>query len=160
MTTGATILLAEDDPNDAVLFILAWEKVCPDSRVSVVCTGVQAVQYLRGEGHYADRTSFALPDLVMLDLSLPLVNGFQVLQWVREQPWLKGVLVVVLTGSLSDNDSRFAYQMGADDYIVKPCGLEPLVETLARLRDRLVCRRQFSGAGIEDRAQPTLRKVA
>ena len=160
MTRDATILLAEDDPNDAVLFILAWEKVCPGTRVSVVCTGLQAVQYLKGEGRYADRTSYAFPEMVVLDLSLPIVNGFQVLQWVREQPWPKRLFVVVLTGSLSDNDSRFAYQMGADDYVVKPCGLEPLVETLARVLDVYLCRSKFSEAGIGDPLEPTLRKVA
>jgi len=160
VTTGATVLLAEDDPNDAVLFILAWEKVCPGTRVSVVCTGVQAVEYLNGEGRYADRTSYAFPEMVVMDLSLPIMNGFQVLQWVREQPWPKRLFVVVLTGSLSDNDSRFAYQMGADDYVVKPCGLERLVETLARVRDDWLGRRKFPGAGIGDPVEPTLRKVA
>src|SRR5260370_39246390 len=86
--------------------------------------------------------------MVVMDLSLPIMNGFQVLQWVREQPWPKRLFVVVLTGSVSTNDSRFAYQMGADDYVVKPCGLEPLVETLARVRDVYMCRRKFSEAGI------------
>ena len=86
--------------------------------------------------------------MLVLDLSLGIMNGFQVLQWVREQPWPKRLFVVVLTGSLSANDSRFAYQMGADDYMVKPCGLERLVETLARVRDDWLGRRKFSGAGI------------
>jgi CheY-like chemotaxis protein len=126
----------------------------------VVCTGVQAVEYLTGEGRYADRTSYAFPEMVVMDLSLPIMNGFQVLQWVREQPWPKRLFVVVLTGSVSTNDSRFAYQMGADDYVVKPCGLEPLVETLARVRDGWLGRRKFSGAGIECPVKPTLRKVA
>jgi DNA-binding response OmpR family regulator len=144
MTTGATILLAEDDPNDAALFMLAWEKVCPATRVSVVCNGVQAVQYLKGEGRYADRTFYTFPEMVVLDLSLSIMNGFQVLQWVREQPWPERLFVVVLTGSLSNNDSRLAYQMGADDYVVKPCGLEALVERLARVRDTWFDRCKFS----------------
>jgi CheY-like chemotaxis protein len=141
--------LAEDDPNDAVFFILAWEKVCPTTRVSVVRTGVQAVEYLKGEGRYADRTSYAFPEMVALDLSLAIMNGFQVLQWVREQPWLKGLFVVLLTGSLSDSDSRFAYQMGANDYIVKPCGLEPLVETLARVGTSTCADASFQGQELE-----------
>ena len=74
----------------------------------MVCTGVQAVEYLKGEGRYADRTAYPFPEMLVLDLSLAIMNGFQVLQWVREQPWLKWLFVVLLTGSLSDNDSRFA----------------------------------------------------
>src|SRR5258708_12643018 len=57
---------------------MAWEKVCPGTRVSAVCT--EAVQYLTGEGRYADRTSYAFPEMVVMDLSLPIMNGFQVLQ--------------------------------------------------------------------------------
>src|SRR6266404_7485637 len=156
---GATILLAEDNPNDAVLFILACEKACPSIQVSVVCNGFQAVQSLKGTGRYADRTAYAFPEMAVLDLCMPIMNGFQVLQWIREQPCLKDLFVVVLAGALSDSDSRLACQMGADAYVVKPCGLHPLVETIARLRDAWVCRCKSSEAGMGDPVKPTLREV-
>ncbi len=127
MTKG-TFLIVEDLENDALLMRRALQKAGINNPVIVVEDGKQALQYLSGEEQYADRTQYPLPCLILLDLKMPEVDGFEVLQWIREHPSLPPMIVVVLTASNLQEDIGRAYRLGANSYVVKPNSLDKLVD--------------------------------
>src|SRR5207253_9751320 len=107
----------------------AVQKALSGIPLAVVSNGQEAINYLEGVSVYADRAAYPFPDIVLLDLKMPLLNGFEVLRWVRQQPRLKRLPVIVLTGSVQDNDARRAYEMGANSYVIKPTDFNQLLET-------------------------------
>lgn len=122
------ILHVEDDPNDALLFQHACRKagVCFDLRA--VGDGDEAIAYLRGSATYGDRVSHPLPQLILLDLKMPRLSGFDVLSWLRTEGEFRTLPVIVLTSSNHESDIERAYNLGANSYLVKPVGFEALVE--------------------------------
>src|SRR5215831_9692525 len=104
MLDKVTILLAEDDKNDIFLMRRAFENAGFLNPLVVVNNGEEAVQYLQGEGQYAQRDRFPLPGLLLLDLKMPLMDGFDVLAWLRAHPQFNSLPVVVLTSSKLDSD--------------------------------------------------------
>ncbi len=118
-----TVLLAEDDPAHQALFKRAVSASRIPCRLEVVNDGVEALEYLFATGEYGDRNADELPDLVLLDLKMPRMDGLQVLQVLRR---VRGEEnhgfppVVVLTSSEDDQDVLRAYQFGAQSYICKP----------------------------------------
>jgi CheY-like chemotaxis protein len=130
---NATILLVEDEPNDVFFMQRAFDKARLLNPLKVVTDGEQAIAYLKGDGLYANRTEYPFPFLMLLDLRLPKRSGFEVLQWVRAQPGLRRLLVVVLTSSKEGPDINQAYDLGANSYLVKPPQAEELTEVLHRL---------------------------
>jgi len=122
-----TLLLVEDDSNDVLLIQRAFQKASMANPLQVVTDGEEAVAYLSGEGHYGDRQKHPLPMLVLLDLKLPRKSGLEVLEWLRGQPGLKRLPVVVLTSSKESGDVNRAYDLGANSYLVKPVGFDSLV---------------------------------
>ncbi len=127
------LLLVEDDPNDVALIQRAFKKARVLNPLHVVNDGDEAVAYLSGEGEYPDRAKFPLPALMLLDLKLPRRSGHEVLAWVRQQPGLKRLPVVVLTSSSDAPDVRRAYDLGANSYLVKPVSFEGLMEMVKTL---------------------------
>jgi CheY-like chemotaxis protein len=128
---GKFILLAEDDPNDVFFFERALSKFgFPAASLRVVNDGEAATAYLSGEGQYASRSEYPLPALVFLDLKMPRKTGMEVLAWLRGQPALTSLPVVVLTSSKHSLDIEEAYRLRANSYLIKPVRLEELVETL------------------------------
>lgn len=121
---GKPILLVEDDQNDAFFLQYAFEAAGVDNPLQVVADGQEALNYLSGKGRYTDRRRFPLPCLVLLDLKLPVKMGTDVLRWIRRQPHLSNLLVVVLTSSSDISDVDSAYECGAQSYLVKPLSLE------------------------------------
>lgn len=116
-----TILLVEDRADDVLFMKRAFTKARVPYDLKVVNGGRQAIDYLSGEGIYSDRHGYPLPKLVFLDLSLPDVSGFEVLQWIRkEQPALKDMVIVVLTSSDLTSDIQRAYDLGANSFLSKP----------------------------------------
>ena len=115
-----TILLVDDNDDDVFALRRALQKANTANPQQVVTNGRDAVAYLGGTGKYADRSQYPLPFLVFLDLKMPLLDGFEVLGWMREQPSLAGIVVVVLTGSDELKDHQRAYALGARSYLVKP----------------------------------------
>jgi len=115
-----TILLVEDEENDVFFLKRAFEEVGILNPLQVAQDGKEAMDYLSGHGEYADRERFPLPCLILLDLKLPRVMGFEVLQWIREQPSLKALVVIILTSSRLEPDIEKAYKSGANAYLVKP----------------------------------------
>src|SRR5947208_2644140 len=124
------ILLVEDDPNDVFLMERAMAKAKIDLPMRVAINGEEAITYLSGQGKYADRAAYPLPACVFLDLKMPFVNGFEVLEWLRVQPALADLSVVVLTSSPEERDRERALQLGAKGYLVKPPAPQMLVEVL------------------------------
>ena len=131
MNSGNLILLVEDSEEDILLFTDALNRSGLGNPVRVVRDGVEAIAYLTGQVPFSDRKSFPPPKVLLLDLTLPKMSGWEVLQWVRSNPQFKGLLVVVLTASLMATDLQRAYQMGANSFLAKPCRPEEL-QNLAR----------------------------
>ena len=102
MIGEATVLLAEDDPDDILLTQIAFEKARLANPLQVVQDGEEAIDYLKGTGKFADRVQYPLPILLLLDLKMPKANGFQVLQWLRNQPALPRLPVAIMTASDHD----------------------------------------------------------
>ena len=122
------ILIAEDNSDDTFLIRRTLENAGVPYPLQFVRDGEEAISYLKGEGQYSKRADHPLPDLVLLDLKLPRKDGFEVLQWMRQQPELKHVRVVVLTSSDDPGDVNAAYSLGADSYLVKPLDFENFLE--------------------------------
>jgi CheY-like chemotaxis protein len=132
MISNQYILLAEDDPNDVLLIERAFRKAGLNDVLKTVRDGSQTIDYLAGHGKYADRGQFPLPFLILLDLKMPGTDGFEVLQWVRAEPELKRLLVVVLTSSNLQADVDRAYELGANSYLVKPVEFDEMVNMIQR----------------------------
>ena len=134
MTTQPfTILHVEDDPNDVLLVNRAIQKSNAAMIVRSVTDGDQALAYLAGRESFADRQEFPLPHLVLLDLKMPRKSGLEVLAWIRQQPRLKRMVVVIFTSSKHDQDINRAYELGANSYLVKPVGFDALQETMKQV---------------------------
>src|SRR5262249_13079512 len=110
----ATILHVEDDANDVLLFQHACRKAGVRVDVHTVTDGDEAVDYLKGSDKFSDRQEHPLPSLLLLDLKMPRVTGFDVLSWVRNQESFRRLPVVVLTSSNHDADVKRAYELGAN----------------------------------------------
>ncbi len=132
-TTGYTILLVEDEPNDVFLFERAFKKLNLSGNLQIVSDGEAAIAYLTGEGKYEDREKFPIPSLILLDLKLPRISGLEILSWLRQQPGLKRLLVVVLSSSKETIDINRAYDLGANSYLVKPVAFGTLVNIVKTL---------------------------
>ncbi len=126
MIENDRILLVEDDALQVQLIrqVLTASRVT--NRVLSVGSGEEALDYLSGKGNYSDRVQYPLPSLVLLDLKLPKISGFEVLSWIRKNPVMNRLPVVVLTGSAEDGDIERAYNLGANSYLVKPFEMEDL----------------------------------
>ena len=131
------ILHIEDREEDMVLFGRACEAAGLPAVFYSVWDGLQAVAYLKGEGEFKDRQQHPLPDLIILDLNLPRMGGFDFLKWFREDSGLAPVPVLVFTVSASAEDKARALAEGAVGYFVKPKDFETLVrfaESFRRFR--------------------------
>jgi CheY-like chemotaxis protein len=127
------ILIAEDDENDLLLIRRAIRKARLLNPVQIVRDGEEALQYLAGEGRYADRTRYPHPFLVLLDLHMPKQNGFEVLRWIKSRPELQRLKVAVLTSSSDESDYTRAIELGAHSYFVKPGSLEEFTHLMVRI---------------------------
>src|SRR5215813_8964745 len=128
------VLVAEDDPSDAFFlkraFVLAGVPVVLD----FVADGQEAIDYLEGEDKYSNREAYPIPDLMLLDLKMPRLNGFDVLGWLRSQPGLRRLLVTVLTSSDQPQDINRAYDLGANSYLLKPHSSQELSDLVKRVQ--------------------------
>jgi CheY-like chemotaxis protein len=127
------ILLAEDDPNDVLLIQRAFQRNHVANPLQVVRDGEEALAYLSGEGTFADRGRHPLPVLMLMDLKMPRKSGLELLEWVRQQPGLKRLPIIVLTSSNQSPDINRAYELGANSYLVKPAGFDSLLELVKNL---------------------------
>lgn len=115
-----TILLIEDNPDDATLLQRALQRGGFRDELNVVRTAEEAVQYLQGLAPYSDRKQFPYPMFIILDLGLPGMSGLEFLAWLRQQKLLAATPVVVLTASPYASDVGKAYELGAKTFFTKP----------------------------------------
>ncbi len=128
-----TVLHVDDDSNDAELLKAAVSKAGADFKLHSVAGGEQAIAYLSGSAPYTAGDRYPRPSLILLDLKMPCISGFDILQWIRRQPQWVDVPIVVLSGSHLQDDIHRAYALGANSYHVKPLGFEALVELVRNI---------------------------
>ncbi len=133
LSGGKAILLVEDNPDDAFFVKRAFEKAEIVNPLMVVSRGEDAMAYLEGDGDYGNRERYPMPVLMLLDLKLPGVSGFEVLEWLRGQSRIGRLPVVVLTSSNQTPDIYRAYEKGANSYLVKPVSFDELIQMVKTL---------------------------
>jgi two-component system response regulator len=124
------VLYAEDYEDDVFFMTRALKKLAPAVRLSTVKNGSEAIAYLAGEPPFQDRGPDAIPGLVLLDISMPITNGFEVLEWIRAQENLRALPVFMLTSSNNEADRERADALGAEGYLVKPGRPDELADLL------------------------------
>ncbi len=127
------ILLVEDNPDDILLTQRAFKKANILNEVVVVRDGVEALEFLFGTGAYAGRNLNSLPQVILLDLKLPRVNGLEVLQHIRADVRTRLLPVVILTSSQEESDIAQGYGLGANSYIRKPVRFAQFAEAVRQL---------------------------
>jgi CheY-like chemotaxis protein len=132
---SALILLVEDREDDILVMQRAFEKAHLTNPVQVVNTGEEAVAYLNGVGKYTNRAEYPLPALILLDLKLPGMDGFELLSWIRRQEGIQAMPVIVLTSSDQIRDVNRAYAMGANSFFVKEMDFREAISFANLLRE-------------------------
>ena len=132
-TDRRPILLADDNPDDVLLIRLALEKSGFHNQLMVVRNGEQVLMYLNGEGPYANRARFPIPRLLLLDVTMPGMSGLDVLGWVRRQREWSHLPAFILSGCPDEAVARRAYQLGAQDFLIKPVEFNELVAAVRRV---------------------------
>lgn len=125
------LLLVDDDENDLFLLQRALNKANIRHSQQILTNGEEAISYLKGEGQFSDRDAFPIPRAMFLDLKMPFVSGFEVLEWISTQPQLSTLPVFILTGSSIERDRQRALDLGAKAYLLKPPAPEMLAELIS-----------------------------
>ena len=133
MNRFAHILLVEDNRMDVELTLDAFKEARLLNTIYVSPNGQDALDYLFGRGKYADRIAYPIPNLVLLDLKLPGVDGFEVLRQVKSAPILKRLPVIILTSSKEEGDRALTYDIGANSYIVKPVSFSGFLDVIRQI---------------------------
>ena len=132
--TDKVILLVEDNPDDELLMLRALRKNKITGEVVVARDGVEALDYLFGEGSYAGRDTSVMPQLILLDLKLPRIDGLEVLRRLRSDERTRLLPVVILTSSREQQDMLDGYGLGANSYVRKPVNFEQFVRAVEQLK--------------------------
>jgi CheY-like chemotaxis protein len=140
------VLLVEDDESAAALFRMVVERAGVDVRLQVARNGQEALDYLAGQGRYGDRIQCPVPDLLVLDLVLPGVSGFDVLDWRRQHDALRALPVVVFTGSLREADREKALAKGAAEFVTKPADFQSFKMAIRRILEYGLRKRSWSNS--------------
>ena len=135
MLEDALILLVEDRDDDIAIILKGFEAANIKNPVTVVRDGEEAIQYLDHKGIFTDCEKYPRPHLILLDLKMPKVDGFDVLRWVRSQQHLSGIIIVVLTSSNQIRDVNDAYKLGANSFLVKPDDFQNVASMATLLKD-------------------------
>ena len=124
------ILIVDDDANDRFLIQSAFSHIGVTDPIYTVADGAEAIEYLKGTGQYADRNRFKFPTLLLLDLKMAKMNGFEFLRYVRSHPNLTVIPTIVFTSSANQDDVQSAYLLGANSYLVKGKTFDALCDQL------------------------------
>lgn len=131
----STILIVDDQPNDLVFIENSFRAIGVTDPIHVVHDGQEAISYMMGEGKYSDRSKYAYPTFITIDLKMPGADGFAVLEHLKNNPAWAIIPTVILTSSRDPDDIKKAYMLGASSYHVKPDSLEDLRQLLKVLHD-------------------------
>jgi two-component system, response regulator len=134
MTNKAILLLVEDNPDDELLTLRALRKNNVLNKVVVARDGVEALDYLFGTGMYSGRDTAVMPQLILLDLKLPKIDGLEVLKRLRADERTRLLPVVILTSSREEQDMLDGYGFGANSYVRKPVNFEQFVQAIEQLK--------------------------
>ncbi|MGD1861223.1 MAG: response regulator [Leptolyngbyaceae cyanobacterium] len=129
------VLLVEDDSNDILFIQRAFRQADIAASIQTVQDGDTAVDYLSGAGEYANRDRYPLPTLILLDLKLPRRSGVEVLEWIKQQPVIRRIPVIILTSSRESMDVDRSYDLGVSSYLVKPVNFNSLLQMFVALND-------------------------
>jgi len=143
--TEPPVLLVEDNPDDVLITKRAWEKGSISNTLIDLSDGEQALKFLRKQGKYSDVPT---PCLILLDLKMPRVDGFAVLETMKSDNSLKNIPVLILTSSEREQDIERANKLGCEKYIVKPVSFEGFLKEVAEIKSLLL--------SIKERAHSTL----
>lgn len=163
------ILLVDDSEGEALLVTQMLRNAGLTEPVLWLSSAERAVNYLLGKAAYADRESYPLPDLILLDLAMPGIDGYQFLQWLRQEPELSRTMVIVLTGEMDPKRIQLAYQLGANSFLAKSAGLDEFrnfvdfLGTLSRVASAFSPEAPVPSAGfrpVEEQHQPEAGKNA
>ena len=135
MSRGAHILLVDDNVMDIEPTLDALREKHLENAVRPLTSGKEALNYLFARNPYANRDAYPLPDLILLDLKMPVVDGHEVLRQIKTSPVLKRIPVIVLTSSREEGDRALSYDNGANSYLVKPVSFEGFLEVVKRIGD-------------------------
>ena len=135
MKKEAIILLVEDNEMDVELILDAFKEARLRNRIQVANDGREALEYLFGEKAYADRSTYPLPDLILLDLKMPGIDGHQVLKKVKGTDSLRRIPVIILTSSINEGDRAMSYDSGANSYLVKPVSFDDFLVVVKQVSD-------------------------
>jgi two-component system, response regulator len=135
MENLAQILLVEDNHMDVVLTLDAFKEAKLKNKINVARNGQEALDYLFGNGKYADRNEFPIPSLILLDLKMPGIDGFEVLRQIKNTEKLKRIPVVILTSSKEEGDRALSYDIGANSYLLKPVSFDGFTDVVRRIDD-------------------------
>ena len=130
MKNPSHILLIEDNRMDVELTLDAFKEARLANTIHVANNGQEGLEYMFGRGEYADRQKYPLPHLVLLDLKMPRVDGFEVLRQIKSAPLIKRIPVIILTSSKEEGDRALSYDSGANSYLVKPVSFEGFAEVI------------------------------
>jgi len=135
MIKPASILLVEDNPMDVELIIDAFKEARLGNIIQVARNGKEALDFIFGEGDYADRKQYPLPDIVLLDLKMPGIDGHEVLRRIKGTEKLKRLPVIILTSSRDEGDRAMSYDNGANSYLVKPVSFDDFLKVVKQVSD-------------------------
>ena len=144
-----TILLVDDNQDDVLLIARAFERSGLKHTIQSVSSGTEGIGYLNGDPPFDDRNTYPLPQLVLLDIKMPSVDGFDVLRWIRHQPQFARLTVVVLTSSDEMRDVNMAYQLGANSFLVKPLDFRNAAELLRSISKRVAKSLVFADPNVQ-----------
>jgi len=139
-----TVLYVEDEENDVLLLQHAWREASIEQHLEVAMSGKEALNYFQRQGAVRESRQFGRCSLVLLDLNLPQITGFELLSWVREQEHFKRLPVIILTSSNQRHDIQLAYELGANAFLVKPSSLEALIQLVRSIKDFWLLQNTFS----------------
>jgi CheY-like chemotaxis protein len=130
MDNTFSILVAEDDAGDVLLYERVFKREQVPNRVCFVSTGEEVIQYLIGVGKFADRNVYPIPGLILLDIKMPKVSGLEALRWIRQDRRFKDVPVIIVSSSVLPRDHDQAYAFGATAYFAKTVAFVGLWDTI------------------------------
>ncbi|MEW6658940.1 MAG: response regulator [Thermodesulfobacteriota bacterium] len=135
MPKAAHILLVEDNRLDIELTLDAFKEARLGNSVHVAKNGEEALDYLFGRKQFGDREQYPLPDIILLDLKMPGLDGFEVLRRVKAEPEVKRIPVIILTSSREEGDLALSYDCGANSYLTKPVSFEGFLKVVRQVQD-------------------------
>ncbi|MBI5539756.1 MAG: response regulator [Bacteroidia bacterium] len=131
----AQILLVEDNHMDVVLTLDAFKEAKLKNKINVASNGQEALYYLFGRDKYVNRDEYPMPSLILLDLKMPGIDGFEVLRQIKNTDMLKRIPVIILTSSKEEGDRTLSYDIGANSYLLKPVSFEGFTEVVKKIDD-------------------------